>query len=157
MVIAADFRQLRPVGGGSIMKNVCDKLPTIRLETIHRTKVTELLDFLRHVRVQQPGRRFVEDFFRGRILSGDLRHAVARTVAWMTAVPGRIFVWLCVTNAGADRVNAAVLANLGIDPSVGYPGDPKVLAGRIAVRVGLYVRLTRNLDKDAPRNIQTIF
>ena len=133
-------------------KDVCDKLCTIVLRTIHRTKDMELLVFLRYVRVHQPTREFVAEFFSGRILSSDLRHAVSRMVAWMTAAPGRIFVWLCVTNAGADRVNSAVLESLGIDPSIGIPGDPKVLAGRIAVRVGLYVRLTRNLDKDARYN-----
>ena len=42
----------------------------------------------------------------------------------------------------------AVLANLGIDPAAGIPGDPKVRAGGIVIRVGLYIRLTRNLDKD---------
>jgi len=148
VIIAADFRQLRPVGGGSMMKDLCDRLRTIRLRTIHRTRDAELLEFLQIIRLYQPPKRLVEDFFRGRILSGDLRDAVSRTLAWMTAAPGRVFVWLCVTNAGADKVNAAVLSHLGLDSAAGVPGDPKVGAGGIVVRAGLYVRLTRNLDKD---------
>ena len=148
VAIGADFRQLRPVGGGTLMKDLCDRLRTIKLRTIHRTRDAALLEFLQLIRLHQPLKSIVEEFFRGRILSGDLRDAVARTLAWMTAVPGRVFVWLCVTNAGADKVNAAVLAHLGLDPAAGVPGDPKVGAGGIVVRAGLYVRLTRNLDKD---------
>lgn len=148
VIIAADFRQLRPVDGGSMMKEVCDRLRTVVLRTIHRTRDKESLDFLRHVRLYQILRSCLEAFFHGRNLSGDLRQAVAMTVAWTTVVPGRMSMWLCVTNAGADRVNAAVLANLAIDSSTGVPGDPKVYAGPIAICVGLCVRPTRNLDKD---------
>ena len=71
-------------------------------------------------------KRVVEDFFRGRIILGDLCAAVGRTLAWMQAAPGRVFVWLCVTNRGADKVNAAVLKRLGLDTMAGVPGDPKV-------------------------------
>ena len=62
----------------------------------------------------------------------------------------RFFCWLCVTNAGADSVNRAALSLLGVTDeqlSVGFPGDPKVQAGPIFVKEGLFLRLTRNLDK----------
>ena len=65
VVIAADFRQLRPVGGGSLMKDLCDKMRGIRLRTIHRTRDPELLDFLQLVRLYQPRKSVVEDFFVG--------------------------------------------------------------------------------------------
>ena len=148
VVIAADYQQLRPVGGGIMLKELCARLRTIRLRTIHRTRDADLLAFLQLVRLYQPLKSIVEDFFRGRILEGDLCQAVARTLSWMSAQQGRVFVWLCVTNAGADRVNRAVLAHLGLDPMDGFRGDPKVGSGRVVVRTGLYVRLTRNLDKD---------
>ena len=148
VVIAADFAQLRPVGGGSIMKELCDRLPNINLRTIHRTRDPGLLEFLKIARHAQPQKSAICEFFHGRILNGQLCDAVAKTTAWMRASPGRFFVWLCVTNSGADKVNAAVLSILGIASTEGIPGDPKVNAGRIVVRVGLYVRLTRNLDKD---------
>ena len=62
---------------------------------------------------------------------------------------GVLFSWLCVTNAGAERVNEAALRLLGIDDrdeNLMY-GDPKVNAGRINVSIGVMLRLTRNLDK----------
>ena len=57
--------------------------------------------------------------------------------------------WLCVTNAGANRVNATALRLLGIDAEDENLmfGDPKVHAGRINVSIGVRLRLTRNLDK----------
>jgi len=59
--------------------------------------------------------------------------------------------WLCVTNKGVDRVNRLCLALEGVTEEMlesGFPGDPKVVASKIYVKVGLTVRLTRNLDKD---------
>ena len=60
-----------------------------------------------------------------------------------------IFSWLCVTNTGAERVNAAALRLLGIDNTDENLlfGDPKVNAGRINITTGVMLRLTRNLDK----------
>ena len=61
--------------------------------------------------------------------------------------------WLCVTHKGVRRVNLAALRclkdSIGADMLVGegYPGDPSVSAGNIILRVGLRLRVSRNLDK----------
>ena len=148
--VAADFRQLRPVTGGGMMRAVCEAMPIVQLKTVYRTKDPELLQFLTTVRTQQPNKSYLREFFGERLLNLTLQQAVSfgLTYARQREV---LFSWLCVTNAGADKVNAAALAIMGISESeqlAGFPGDPKVDAGRIVLRPGLYLRLTRNLDKD---------
>ena len=64
-----------------------------------------------------------------------------------------IFVWLTVTNRGAESINAAAIGAIGITPELlASPGvlhgDPKVHAGPVYPKVGAMIRLTRNLDKD---------
>ena len=125
---AADFAQLSPVGGGEIMRSMCERLPGVHLRTIHRSKDPGLLDFSCHVRVCQPRKSIVLEFFRGRVLSGPLESAVIRPLRWMQEQQGRYFAWLCVTNAGANRVNKATLAHMCIvarDLEDGIPGDAK--------------------------------
>ena len=68
-------------------------------------------------------------FFGKRVLSGPLETAVRVPLEWMQQQRGRYFAWLCVTNAGADRVNKAVLMLLGISARElegGILGDAKV-------------------------------
>ena len=62
------------------------------------------------------------------------------------------FVWICNTNKGVAKVSLAALPNLGIELEEierdGYPGDPAVKASLpIIPRVGVWIRLSRNLDK----------
>ena len=61
--LAADYYQLQPVGNGGAMRSICQRLPTITLKTIHRTKDSELLDFLRCCRTKQPRRSDLFHFF----------------------------------------------------------------------------------------------
>ena len=64
---------------------------------------------------------------------------------------GKHFVWLTVTNKGAEAVNKAAIQSLGVTQdqlSNSPPGDPKVQSGPVYAKPGLMVRLTRNLDKD---------
>ena len=64
---------------------------------------------------------------------------------------GELFCWLCVTNAGAERINRCALGLLGVTEeqlAMGYRGDPKAGAGNIFAKPGLCLRLTRNLDKE---------
>ena len=129
LCVAADFAQLRPVDGGSIMRALCDRLPCIHLKTVFRTRDPELLAFLGSIRVSQPSKAMVRDFFRGRHFECSLTEAIRRSIAWMQANHGRYFAWLCVTNKGADTVNCSALAALGISQAAmdaGFPGDPKV-------------------------------
>ena len=137
-VIAADYQQLNPVGGGEIMRRFTSKMRTITLSTVHRTRDPALLCFLRHVRVMQPSRDTLRDFFAGRVIPKGLTAAV-RYGFDIERQTGEMFTWLCVTNAGVDRVNAAALQLL--DPPVteeelrnGFPGDPKVGAGRMVMQ-----------------------
>ena len=62
------------------------------------------------------------------------------------------FVWICNTNRGVAKVSRAALGRIGIEVDVlereGYLGDPSVKGSlRILPRVGVWLRLTRNLDK----------
>ena len=132
--IAADFAQLRPVAGGSIMKNVCDALPRVELRTVYRTRDPALLEFLAAIRKKQLAKAIVREFFRGRHLEGSLESAIRVTLSWMSAQQGRYFAWLCVTNKGADMVSSAVLRVLGItaeDSAARYPGDSKILVSYV--------------------------
>ena len=65
---------------------------------------------------------------------------------------GYPFVWICNTNRGVAKVCRAALRTLGIQlediERDGYLGDPGVKGSlRILPRVGVWIRLTRNLDK----------
>jgi len=65
---------------------------------------------------------------------------------------GDPFVWICNTNKGVAKVSLAALRNLGIAREDierdGFPGDPSVKGSLpILARPGVWIRLTRNLDK----------
>ena len=148
--VAADFQQLNPIQGGRLMQRLCADFQAIEMNTVFRTKDEDLLKFLSLVRCSQPTRADLASFFSGRHLSCSLVDAVRMGLS-LSRSSGQIFSWLCVTNKGADEVNLAALSLLGIaddELAAGFPGDPKVHASRICPRVGLHIRLTRNLDKD---------
>ena len=150
-VMAADFQQLNPVQSGrGLMRRVYDAVRKETMDSIHRTKDGALLVFCKRVRLEQPDRQEIEDFFLGRHWTHDLEWCVREGLI-MGREQGCIFAWLCVTNAGAEKVNAAALKVLGITPAAvadGYPCDPKIKGSNIVLVPGLQVRLTRNLDKD---------
>ena len=149
-VISADFQQLNPMAGGELVRRLVDRLPCQELKTIHRTKDPVLRDFSMRVRFTQPMKQEVRDFFAGRRYTAPLWRAVQDGLDW-SAATGLFFIWLCVTNAGADSVNRAALSCYGVsddDFARGYPGEPKVRSLPIVAIVGLTIRLTRNLDKD---------
>ena len=92
---------------------------------------------------------YEESFWRGYHLDADLKKAVAygRRVGLERGYP---FIWLCVTNKGANKVNDVALESEGVTTAqrtVGYMGDPNASAGRLFIKPGLRIRLTRNLDK----------
>ena len=121
VVVAADFQQLNPVrGGGAMYSWVFDtgSFRHVELDTVYRTSDPELLDFLSRVREEQPPKRVLRDFFGDRVWRGSLRAAVAEGLE-KTRENGSLFAWLCVTNPGADKVNAAALEALGLDDAEG--------------------------------------
>ena len=154
LVLAADYQQLRQVGhvaGKSCMERLSDRGRPFHLLSNFRTKDEALKSFLRTIRSTQPTKAYVRDFFTDdNLLDGDL----GRAVLWALregARRGYRFTWLCVTHKGVHRINHAALRAMGITADMveegGYPGDPKVAAGKILLRPGLRVRLSRNLDK----------
>ena len=150
--VAADYRQLQPVGKSGAMHRWCRDLHTITLRTIHRTKDMELLAFLGLCRTKQPSRKQLYDFFRGRrCRPGRLLHAV-RAGRRLAEETGKPFMWLCVTNAGADHINRAMLHTLGLlekAERLGFPGDPNSGDSMSSfASPGIAIRLTRNLDKE---------
>ena len=150
--VAADYRQLQPVGKSGAMHRWCRGLHTITLRTIHRTKDMELLAFLGLCRTKQPSRKQLYDFFRGRrCRPGRLLHAV-RAGRRLAEETGKPFMWLCVTNAGADHINRAMLHTLGLLEKaelLGFPCDPNSgesisFLRRLALLFGLHATLTKN-------------
>jgi len=148
--VAADFQQLNPITGGSTIRKICSTMPHVHLKTIFRTNDPELLEFLREARMKQPQKETILRFFAGRMLSGTMKEAVAFGLSKAREL-NKLFSWLCVTNAGADKINSAALSLLGIAEdqlSQGFYGDPKVQASKLYITEGLCIRLTRNIDKE---------
>ena len=91
----------------------------------------------------------LESFWKGYRLHADLEIAV-KCGHQLGLRRGHPFIWLCVTNKGANLVNEMALKNAGVtdeERHYGYNGDPNANAGKLFIKEGLRVRLTRNLDK----------
>jgi hypothetical protein len=119
------------------------------LEVVHRTRDPKLLEFLTTIRKEQPSREQVQDFFESRHLNKGLELAVA-TGLELQRRRGHHFMWLCVTNKGANEINSMALKYSKITDAQrehGYNGDANASAGKMFIRSGLWIRLTRNLDK----------
>ena len=73
----------------------------------------------------------------------------------MERAANRSFTFLTVTNAGAQALNEARLAvefpraAAALARDEGLAGDPNAGGGQLVLEVGMRVRLTRNLDKQA--------
>ena len=151
MAIGADWQQLSPIKAAACrMRAYCRCLPTITLRTIFRTEDPEHLRFLSTIRLKQPFKTEVIDYFRGRHWDCTLKNAVAIGME-KERTTGHPFSWLCVTNAGAAEVVRNALSIMGVTQeqlSRGMSGDPKVCKDPIYAAPGLVIRFTRNLDKD---------
>ena len=111
----------------------------ITLETVYPTTDRGPLDFLKVVRVRQPSKEVVTEFFAGRHWGHDLDWCVKRGLQFCLQ-KGCIFSWLCVTNSGAEKVNAAAPKHSGITEEVlehGFPGGPHIKGAKAAFRVWL--------------------
>jgi hypothetical protein len=104
--------------------------------------------------VKQPTREQLRAFFGDRLLQGSLVEAVKYGLS-INRWSGKLFVWLCVTNKGVRDVNLATISQLS--PPIteadllsrGFPTDPNVgKEGKIVLRPGITIRLTRNMDKE---------
>ena len=128
----------------------CMDMEQFYLTVVHRTDDPELLAFLQTIRKEQPSREFLRGFWNvGRCLPLDMSKAV-KVSQELQRRRGRHFMWLCVTNKGANEINDMALQNLDVTQAqrqTGYNGDANARAGKMFIKVGLWIRLTRNLDK----------
>ena len=153
LMLSGDFYQLGPMRGQrAIVGWLLQDFRHFILTEGFRSRDPILREFLATLRNQQPTRLALEDFFASRRLSSDLDEAVRQSMA-IAIQQSKHFVWLTVTNRGAESINAAAIGAIGITPELlASPGvlhgDPKVHAGPVYPKVGAMIRLTRNLDKD---------
>ena len=149
LMVAADYRQLQPIEGGGHMLHWCMEMEQHYLKTVHRTDDPRLLLFLITIRKEQPTREFLRSFWENFVLPPDLELAV-RISRHLQKTRGHHFMWLCVTNSGANKINDMALKVEGVTDEqrqYGYDGDENAKAGKMFIRPGLMIRLTRNLDK----------
>ena len=149
--IVGDFKQLQPVGDGVMCKKFCDRMNHIHLDTIYRSDDPAHLLFVNRIRLKQPTRDLLLEYFEGRHFTNmTLRDAVSECFL-IAAGKKDPFVWLCCTNKGASEVCEAALECFGIskdDLSNGFLPDPNSQSNlRILAKPGLLLRLTRNFDK----------
>ena len=151
LLLSGDFYQLGPMQSQrATVRWLIEHFKHMFLTECHRTTDPQLLDFLAIIRSSQPSRQQLHDFFDSRRLSDDLDTAVRQGMA-IAADQGRHFIWLTVTNKGAQTINEHGCAAVGITPELlatAPHGDPKVHAGPVYAKPGVMIRLTRNLDKD---------
>ena len=163
-----DFQQLQPVAGqGVLQQTLQDAAQTQSLKHIElqqhefaRSKDPKLLDFLSLVRVRQPTRQRIQEFFGERRLPDNLPTAVQTAVAIEARLANndsRVepkVTFLTVTNKEAKKANLARLqlefpeAAADLEAGKGLPGDAAAEGGRMIFEVGMRIRLTRNLDKE---------
>ncbi len=126
-------------------------MPKVQLETVYRSTDPEHLLFINRIRVKQPTRPLLEEYF-------DDRHWYHMSLTECVVIgfelaerAGKPFVWLACTNRGASEVCEAAVRHKGItdeDLSNGYLCDPCSKSSlRIVARRGVILRLTRNFDK----------
>ena len=158
-VVAGDFAQLEAVDRNVLVQTVCRMLPSqFELVTVHRSKDPKHLAFVSAIRESQPSRDLIRDYFdfgqqSSRFLTSD--RSLDEWVEFgmqQQQLHSHPFVWICNTNKGVAKVSLAALRGLDIGAEEierdGFPGDPAVKCSLpIIPRPGVWIRLTRNLDK----------
>ena len=122
----------------------------VELETVYRTSDPEHLLFQNRIRVKQPDREMLEEYFGDRHWEKrSLRDCVSHGLR-LAEEHGGIFTWLTATNAGAAEVCQAALLNLGIgdkELEAGFLSDPATKSPlRILARSG-----TRAMNRKSKR------
>ena len=75
-VISADFQQLNPIGASKVVRELCKPVEKVDLVTVRKSKDNALLIFSNLVRMSQPPKRTVIEFFDGRLLFCTILEAV---------------------------------------------------------------------------------
>ena len=157
--VAGDFAQLKALDGNQTVRLCCEMFDSqFVLSTVHRSKDPKHLAFVSSIRDAQPSRQQILDYFdhgtgSSRFFTDD--HSLDDWVRFgmqQQELHGQPFVWICNTNKGVATVSLAALRILGISEDDihrdGFAGDPAVKGSLpILPRVGVWLRLTRNLDK----------
>ena len=116
VVVGADFQQVAPVEKGEEKgRGLWEKIHTIELSVVHRTKDPRLLALLVLTRCTQPARMELRDFFGERLLHMSLLDSGKFGLS-ITHRTGKLFVWLCVTVQGVRLNNTAAVSQL--DPPI---------------------------------------
>jgi hypothetical protein len=159
VVFVGDFQQLQPVEGEHQLQADLDQqfalggLERVVLQqhAAARTTDADMLQFLQHVRLRQPSRDCLEDFFDGRILSKDLKRAVATSIE-IEQREGKHFTFLTVTNKGAAEINARRLEfdfpaiKQQLDAEGGLPGDPACGGEEVLFDVAMRERISIKIE-----------
>ena len=158
-----DQQQLQPIGSGGYLRQFLEqesmKQLVLAMHDKARSKDPILLDWLHKVRTQQPEKQAIRDFFGNRHLGYNMHKAVLWCIEQRpdNQLP---ITWLTCTMRGAAKVNAHYLTILGSRRGEDWShesmqkmedsmlGDPDYGNYRMAIRPGMTLRLTRNLDKD---------
>ena len=147
VAIAADFCQLRPVTGGSLTMRACQTMRTFTLTRIFRCNDPGLLDYCAFVRENQPNRAYLEAYWTGRQF---LNYTLPQACAFgerLSQRRGKPFTWLCVTNAGAQKVNEAIVEMKQFAARAPYEPFKAEHGGTVRLCEGVLLRLSRNMDK----------
>ena len=112
VLFLGDFQQVGAIGSGSLLTipDYRNRIEHRKLSISKRTSDPELLKYLERLRDQAPPPRVLRELALNRTLGSVPTPEMLRELFVDTPVPPTI---LTVTNAGADDVNAAVLALLG--------------------------------------------
>jgi len=166
VVFVGDFQQLQPVKGKALLRETLNQqvqdglLYHIELEQHEFARCTDeaMLDFLTHVRTQQPSRFILQEFFRNRIMDRGLANAIKKSIhleELLHQAEGqqKYFTFLTVSNKAARTLNLERLKQEhGVDEKAlqeqGSFGDDTAGGGKMIFKKGMRIRLTRNLDKD---------
>ena len=141
-VVAGDFAQLEAIDRNPVVRLCCEKFASqFELTTVHRSKDAQHLDFVSSIRVSQPSRERIQEYFErpvSRFLKQDLTLDEWVEFGMRAQEEHRQpLVWICNTNKGVAKVSLAALRNLGIELEEierdGYPGDPAVKASLLII------------------------
>ena len=157
VVLVGDLAQLQPIRGGRFMRDflMSDDIVTIEMEQheFARTQDPKLLEFLHTIRTTQPRIPYIKRFFGTHYLGTHLARAVQCCLRLRTRDQTPV-TWLTCIGKGALEVNYEYLRQLGFGTAYemaqqpdAYPGDIDYGAVPMIVRPGMWLRLTRNLDK----------